>query len=98
MSVVLPNGVTLGGVTAGVGRLKEAKRTLREEFERQYLLAVIKRFDGHIARSASHAGLGQEYFGRLLYKYGIDANDFRLVPIRSRRDTSCSQCKRRYVS
>lgn len=49
----------------------------RTDMARDYLEAVLRRFDGQIAEAAAHAGVERESFYRLLRKHGVDAAAFR---------------------
>jgi two-component system response regulator HydG len=56
---------------------REAVDASREETNRRYLEAVMRRFRGDVAKAASHAGVERESFYRLLRRCGISADDFR---------------------
>lgn len=49
----------------------------RTEVARRYLVALLKRFDGDVARAAARAEVERESFYRLLRKHGIVADGFR---------------------
>ena len=53
---------------------KEAKERLVEDFERRYIVDVLKNFNGNISRSAEHSGIDRRSLHRLLAKYHIDAH------------------------
>ncbi|MFH1568898.1 MAG: sigma-54 dependent transcriptional regulator [Gemmatimonadota bacterium] len=53
---------------------KEAKERLIEDFERRYIVEVLKNFGGNISRSAEHSGIDRRSLHRLLAKYHIDAH------------------------
>ena len=53
---------------------KEAKERLIEDFEKRYILEILKRFDGNISRAAEHCGIDRRSLHRLLVKYHIDAH------------------------
>jgi two-component system response regulator HydG len=56
---------------------REAVDASREETNRRYLEAVLRRFRGDVAAAATHAGIERESFYRLLRRCGIAAEDFR---------------------
>ncbi len=49
----------------------DAKARLLEEFERRYLIDLMKRHDGVVLRAAEEAGLGRNHLARLLKKHGL---------------------------
>lgn len=49
----------------------------REETNRRYLEAVMRRFGGDVATAARHAGVERESFYRLLRRYGLAADELR---------------------
>jgi two-component system response regulator AtoC len=53
---------------------KEAKERLIEDFEKRYIVEILKRFDGNISRAAEHCGIDRRSLHRLLVKYHIDAH------------------------
>ena len=56
---------------------REAVEASREETNRRYLEAVMRRFRGDVSKAATHAGVERESFYRLLRRCGISADDFR---------------------
>jgi two-component system response regulator HydG len=56
---------------------REAVDASREETNRRYLEAVLRRFRGDVAAAATHAGIERESFYRLLRRSGLAAEDFR---------------------
>jgi DNA-binding NtrC family response regulator len=52
---------------------KEAKARVLEDFEAQYLRALVERHDGNISRASQEAGLTRFHLRELLKKYGIAA-------------------------
>jgi two-component system response regulator HydG len=56
---------------------REAVDASREETNRRYLEAVMRRFRGDVSKAASHAGVERESFYRLLRRCGISADGFR---------------------
>jgi DNA-binding NtrC family response regulator len=63
------------GLAAGLTGLsfKEAKARVLEDFEAQYLRALVERHDGNISRASQEAGLTRFHLRELLKKYGIAA-------------------------
>ena len=53
--------------------LKEAK----QEFEKNYLVGVLRVTNGHVANAAKIAGRNRTEFYKLLNQHGIDPADFR---------------------
>ena len=51
---------------------KEAKADLLDEFERKYIVKLLKRNDYNISKSAREAGIERAYLQRLIKKYQID--------------------------
>ena len=51
---------------------KEAKADLLDEFERKYIVKLLKRNEGNISKSAREAGIERAYLQRLIKKYKID--------------------------
>ena len=56
---------------------RDAVDASREETNRRYLEAVLRRFRGDVVASATHAGMERESFYRLLRRCGLSAEDFR---------------------
>ena len=56
---------------------RDAVDASREETNRRYLEAVMRRFRGDVSKAATHAGVERESFYRLLRRCGISADDFR---------------------
>jgi two-component system response regulator HydG len=56
---------------------REAVETSREETNRRYLEAVLRRFRGDVNGAAAHAGIERESFYRLLRRCSLSAEDFR---------------------
>jgi DNA-binding NtrC family response regulator len=53
---------------------KEAKATLIESFERDYLTHLLARHRGNISRAAAEAGIDRNYIHRLVKKYGLEVD------------------------
>jgi DNA-binding NtrC family response regulator len=56
---------------------KEAKERLLENFEREYITAILRRCDGNISRAARESGLHRKSIERLLKKYSLEARSLR---------------------
>jgi two-component system response regulator HydG len=56
---------------------REAVDTAREETNRRYIEAVLRRFRGDVAAAAAHAGIERESFYRLMRRCGLVAEDYR---------------------
>jgi two-component system response regulator AtoC len=52
--------------------LKEAKRQWVEAFEREYLIALLKKHQGNISQAAKSAGVDRKTIHRLLKRYQIE--------------------------
>lgn len=57
--------------------LSEARQQAIEDFERQYLKALISRNKGKINKSAQEAGIGTRQLHKLVSKYGIRKKGFK---------------------
>ncbi len=49
----------------------DAKRRLLDEFERNYLGALLSRHDGNVSKAARAAGMDRVYVHKLLHKHGL---------------------------
>ena len=56
---------------------KQAKQTILENFERSYLLKVLKTSGGNIKKAAQLAGMHEKNFHQKLKQYGIRAKDLK---------------------
>ncbi|KAA3656319.1 MAG: sigma-54-dependent Fis family transcriptional regulator, partial [Calditrichaeota bacterium] len=57
---------------------KEAKKAVIEDFEREYIHTLLQRYNGIVANCARHAGLQSPDFWKLMRKYNISAEYFRM--------------------
>ncbi len=55
----------------------EAKQVAVEQFERDYLVAMLRDCGGIVSRAASRSGLSERNFHEKLNRYGIDGQSFR---------------------
>jgi transcriptional regulator with GAF, ATPase, and Fis domain len=75
----LPEQLRLAGASAGVeaatGEItfKEAKERWVSSFERDYIVALLKKNHGNISHAAREADIDRKYFRKLMRKYGVDA-------------------------
>jgi len=67
----------LGDEPSGAANFHEAKQVAIEQFEREYLVAVLRDCGGIVSRAASRSGLSERNFHEKLNKYGIDGLSFR---------------------
>jgi DNA-binding NtrC family response regulator len=58
-----------------IPRFKEAKRTVVEEFEREYLERLLAKTGGNLARASRLASLERHHLRDLARKYGLRAKD-----------------------
>ncbi len=54
---------------------REAMDKMNLDCQRDYLMAVLKRFGGNVTHAANHAGIERESFHRLMRKCGITSDD-----------------------
>jgi len=52
-------------------RFKDAKAKVIDEFEKAYLLEMLKRFDGNISKMAKAIGINRKTIYRLMKHHGI---------------------------
>jgi DNA-binding NtrC family response regulator len=60
---------------------KEAKESLLESFEREYITSVLKRCEGNISRAARESGLHRKSIERLVKKFGLDARAIKATSV-----------------
>ena len=58
--------------TPAIGSFQRAKAEAVRQFEREYLVAVLRQAHGNVTRAAHIAGKERRAFGKLLKKHGID--------------------------
>jgi DNA-binding NtrC family response regulator len=56
---------------------KEAVETARDRVSRDYLVALLREFNGNVTRAAERAAMERESLHRLLRKYGLHSDDFK---------------------
>jgi DNA-binding NtrC family response regulator len=56
---------------------REVVDLARDRVSRDYLVALLKEFKGHVTHAAERAGMERESLHRLLKRYGIKADDFK---------------------
>lgn len=54
-----------------VASFKQAKQQAVESFEREFLLEILKRNDGHMSRAAREAGVDRKTIERMVKKHGL---------------------------
>lgn len=57
---------------------KEALDLARERASREYLVALMHEFGGSVTRAAERAGVERESLHRLLKRYGLRSNEFKV--------------------
>jgi transcriptional regulator with GAF, ATPase, and Fis domain len=76
----LPDQLRLAGTSPGVEAVtgevtfKTAKEKWVSSFERDYILALLRKNNGNISHAAREADIDRKYFRKLMRKYGIDAS------------------------
>ena len=76
----LPETIRLAGSNPGISAatgevtFKDAKERWITSFERDYILALLKKNNGNISHAAREADIDRKYFRKLMRKYGIDAS------------------------
>ena len=56
---------------------KEAVETARDRVSHDYLIALMREFNGNVTRAAERAGMERESLHRLLRKYDLHSDDFK---------------------
>ena len=56
---------------------REAVDLARDRVSRDYLIALLKEFKGHVTHAAERAGMERESLHRLLKRYGVRTDDFK---------------------
>lgn len=59
------------GIQPDVPSFKQAKQQAVETFEREFLLDLLKRNDGHMSRAAREAGVDRKTIERMVKKHGL---------------------------
>jgi two-component system response regulator HydG len=67
------------GISAHPTRLSysEAVDLARDRASREYLIALMREFEGSVARAAERAGVERESLHRLLKRYGLRSTEFK---------------------
>ena len=68
--------------------LEEARRRIVERFEKEYLIQLLAENNGRINITAEAAGIGVRQLHKLMTKYGIRKEEFRLPSSRSDKPES----------
>ena len=56
---------------------KDALEVARDRFSRDYLLALMREFEGNVTRATERAGVERESLHRLLKRFGVRSDDFK---------------------
>jgi len=56
---------------------RDAIEVARDRASRDYLVALMRQFNGNVTRAASHAGMTRENLHRLLRKYAVRSEEFK---------------------
>jgi two-component system response regulator AtoC len=56
---------------------REVVDQARDRVSRDYLVALLQEFNGHVTNAAERAGMERESLHRLLKRYGVRADDFK---------------------
>src|SRR6185369_3993107 len=59
------------------GKYQDAKRTLLDAFERQYLAQALKSQLGNVSKAAAASGLAREQFHRMMDKHHLKSAEFK---------------------
>ena len=71
------NGTNSRTREAQLEPLKQAKKRTVGEFERSYLIELLRGHNGNVVRSARKAGIGRTALWNLLKKHGLSPKSFR---------------------
>lgn len=71
-----PEGALPGEVLARMA-YREVVDHARDRISRDYLVALLKEFEGHVTRAAERAGMERESLHRLMKRYGLRSDDFK---------------------
>jgi DNA-binding NtrC family response regulator len=55
----------------------DAIMAARRRASREYLVALMRRFNGNVTRAAAQAGMARESLHRLLKQYGVQSGEFK---------------------
>jgi len=61
------------------GRFRQNKAQVVARFEKEYLMGLLGRHQGNVSRSAREAGMERSGFQRLMQRYGLRSEDFRVA-------------------
>jgi DNA-binding NtrC family response regulator len=67
----------MGAVAMGALPYREAMDRMSKDCQRQYLLEVLRRYDGNVTRAAEHAGIERESFHRLMRRCDVSSDDVK---------------------
>ncbi len=72
------SGNAFGAIDLSAMSYTQALEAAREDATRRYVEAVLRRTQGRVVQAAEIAGIERESFYRLLRRYGISPEDFRV--------------------
>jgi DNA-binding NtrC family response regulator len=72
-----PQEGSLPGEVLATMPYREAIDATRDRVSRDYLVALMRQFDGNVTKAAEKAGMGRESLHRLLKRYAVRPNEFR---------------------
>ena len=56
---------------------REAMETARDRISREYLVVLMREFEGNVTRASERAGIERERLHRLLKRYGVRSEDYK---------------------
>ncbi len=56
---------------------REAMETARDRISREYLVVLMREFDGNVTRASERAGIERESLHRLLKRFGVKSDEFK---------------------
>lgn len=80
--VVIESDSSTGGSISGKSLVslpyRDAIDLARDRFSREYLVALLNRFNGNVTKAAQHAGVERESLHRLLRKFDVQSDGFKV--------------------
>lgn len=75
--MALPHG--RARLASDLGRLtyREVVDIARDRVSREYLIALMREFEGSVTRAAERAGMERETLHRLLKRFGLRSDEFK---------------------
>jgi len=56
---------------------QDVKKTVVDQFEKEYIMYVLRKFNGNIKLSSEYAQLERSYFSKKMKEYGLNKEDFK---------------------